>query len=97
MHKPDFFIRFGKILYPNFTLRFGNGISSDWNVSTQANTKPQLGLSKLQFDVHSLVFGCSQVFDYFVFGFPPYWVEYAEKCMGEGFASNAISTSKLGI
>ncbi|KAM7468094.1 hypothetical protein LguiB_015656 [Lonicera macranthoides] len=34
----------------------------------------------------------SDVFDYFVFGFPPYWVEYAEKCMGEGFASNAVST-----
>ncbi|KAA8518884.1 hypothetical protein F0562_016342 [Nyssa sinensis] len=38
-----------------------------------------------------------QVFDHFLFGFPPYWEEYNEKCLGEGSTTEAVSRSNLGL
>ncbi|KAI8015491.1 hypothetical protein LOK49_LG05G00511 [Camellia lanceoleosa] len=35
----------------------------------------------------------SEVFNHFVFGFPPFWEEYAEKCLGEGFSNEDVSRS----
>ncbi|XP_059667804.1 kinetochore-associated protein KNL-2 homolog [Cornus florida] len=37
----------------------------------------------------------AEVFNHFVFGFPPYWEEYAEKCFGGGFTNEAVSRSNL--
>ncbi|KAL7248312.1 hypothetical protein ACSBR2_003095 [Camellia fascicularis] len=35
----------------------------------------------------------SEVFNHFVFGFPPHWEEYAEKCLGEAFSNEDVSRS----
>ncbi|PSS34968.1 Protein EMBRYO DEFECTIVE like [Actinidia chinensis var. chinensis] len=37
-----------------------------------------------------------EVFDHFVFGFPPYWEEYAETCLRKGFSNKDISRNTLG-
>uniref|UniRef100_A0A5B7BPE9 SANTA domain-containing protein n=1 Tax=Davidia involucrata TaxID=16924 RepID=A0A5B7BPE9_DAVIN len=39
----------------------------------------------------------SEVFNHFVFGFPPYWEDYAEKYLGEGSTTEAVSRSNLGL
>lgn len=50
--------------------------------------------SKLKF---MFSFSCRQVFNHFLFGFPPHWEEYAEKCFEGGSTSGFVPRSNPGV